>query len=293
MGANSSVILAGVGGGQVTVTGGVYASSGSLSAGIRATGTGSTVAVSDGPAGVTVSAANASAVEVEGGNSVSITSTGGGTSISGAAGNDHGVFLWEGTTGDATAGTSTFSMNGGSLTYTCDATQTTSCGSGQAANGQNKPATLFSVANTTASITLTDVAVTNTTPTSTNSNGTLLTAAALHSSTIGANGGNVTFTAQGETLTGDIIVDSISTVNLILQADSASIPSTLTGAINTANSGAATVSLTLDAASSWIVTGDSDLTSLTNPVSGNTNITCAASVSCTVYVGGTPIVIGN
>jgi hypothetical protein len=154
---------------------------------------------------------------------------------------------------------------------------------------------MFSVANTSALITLTDVSVTNDTPTTSDSNGTLLTAAALNSGNPGANGGNVAFTAYGETLTGDVIVDSLSTVSLILNADSAStpVPSVLTGAINNANSGAVTVSLTLDAASSWIVTGNSYLTSLTNPVTGNANITCANGVSCTVYVGGNPVTIGN
>ena len=39
----------------------------------------------------------------------------------------------------------------------------------------------------------------------------------------------------------------------------------LTGAINTANSGG-TVSLTLDATSTWVVTGNSYLTTLNNAV---------------------------
>jgi Big-like domain-containing protein/MBG domain-containing protein len=281
-GTDSSVIVAGVGGGKVTSTFGTYTSGGLRSAGIRAAGTGSSVSLS----GDSITAQNGAAVVVEGGNSVVIGSS---ASLSGALGDDHGIFLYEGNSGDATAGTSIFTMTNGSITYTCDATTSSvnPCPTGLASNNQNSPATLFSVANTTATITLTDVTVTNTTPTNTNNNGTLLTAAALNSGTSGSNGGNVTFNANGETLAGDVIVDSISTVNLNLAADSAPspVPSTLLGTINGANSGG-TVNLTLDAISTWVVTGNSNLTTLNNAVIGNGNITCYYTGQCSVYVGG-------
>ena len=287
-GNNSGVIVAGIGGGNVTIAGGNYVSSGSRSAGIRVAGTGSTVAVSDGDGGTNITAQNGPAVVIEGGNSVSITSTGG-TAISGALGDDHGIFFYQGSLGDATAGTSTFTMTNGSISYTCDATSESvaPCPTGLATSDQNNPATLFSVANTTAVINLTDVTVTNTTPTDADSNGTLLTAAALNSGTVGLNGGVVTFNAQGETLVGDILVDAISTANLSLAADTASnpVPSILTGTINGANSGG-TVNLTLDATSTWVVTGDSYLTTLNNAVVGNSNITCYNTGQCSVYVGG-------
>jgi hypothetical protein len=174
-------------------------------------------------------------------------------------------------------------MSGGSISYSCDAYTVTACATGVLASDQNVLATLFSVANTTATITLTDVTVTNTT--NSNGNGILLTAAGLNSGTTGSNGGNVTFNAFGETLTGDIIVDGISTATLSLAADSSSVPSTLIGAINTANSGAATVSLTLDATSTWVVgNGPSYLTTLNN--AGSNNISCQNSGQCTVYVNG-------
>jgi hypothetical protein len=133
---------------------------------------------------------------------------------------------------------------------------------------------LFAVADTTAAISLTDVAVTNDTPTTTDINGTLLTAQALSLwGTSGANGGNVAFTAKGETLTGDVIADSISTAALTLNEDSSAtpVPSTLTGAINNANSGG-TVGLTLDSASSWTVTGTSYLTTLSGLVISGSNV---------------------
>jgi hypothetical protein len=287
-GNNSAVIVAGDGGGNVTIDGGYYASSGSHSAGIRAAGTDSLVTVHDTQASTTISAQSGPAVVVDGGNSVSITSTGGGISLLGALGDDHGIFLYfNPSKTDATAGTSTFSMTGGSITYACDATTLDGnpCPVGSASNDQNSPATLFSVANTAATITLTDVAVSNLTPTDTNPNGTLLTAAALNSGTPSANGGNVTFYAYGETLAGDVIVDSISTVNVNLAADAATAPSTLTGAINAANNPGATVNLTLDATSTWVVAdGTSYLTNLTN--AGTGNIYCLDSEACSVYVNG-------
>jgi hypothetical protein len=283
------VIATGIGGGYVTVNGGAYTaiSNGLRAAAIRVAGTGSTVSVTDGTgSGTTIAALNGSAVVIEGGNSVTINSNGS-TSLSGAAGQqNNGIFLYEGTLGDATAGTSTFSMTNGSISYTCDATATASCGTSLGSVDQNIPATLFSVTNTTAIIALTDVVVTNDTPTTTNTNGTLLTAAALNSGTPGSNGGIVTFNASGEALTGDVIVDSISTVNLSLSADSATpaVPSTLTGAINAGNNGG-TVNLTLDATSSWLAAnGPSYLTSLTNAGSGN--ISCQSTGQCSVYVAG-------
>ena len=290
-GNNSAVIVTADGGGNVGIDGGYYGSSGSHSTGIRAAGTGSMVTVNDTQASTTISAQNAPAVVVDGANSVSITSTGGGISLQGALGDDHGIFLYfNPSKADATAGTATFTMTNGSLTYTCDATSLSvaPCPAGSAASDQNSPATLFAVANTAATITLTDVAVTNTTPTDDNANGTLLTAAALNSGTPGSNGGNVTFNANGEALLGDIVVDSISTVNLNLDADSAdpAVPSMLTGTINGANTLGATVNMTIDATSTWVVTGNSYLTSLTNAVAGNSNITCFSPGECSVTVGG-------
>jgi hypothetical protein len=79
-------------------------------------------------------------------------------------------------------------------------------------------------------------------------------------------------------------VDSVSTADITLSSSDNG-PSTLTGAINADNTGSS-VSLTLDAASQWVVTGTSYLTSLTN--SDNTNITCETS-GCQVYVNGTEI----
>jgi hypothetical protein len=286
-GNNSAAIAAGIGGGIVAVDGGFYSTNGTRSAGIRAAGTGSgsgpfsTVTVTDADASTSIVAQNADAAVIEGANAVSITSTGGGISLSGALGDNHGVFIYQGIFGDATAGTGIFNMNGGSISYTCDETSGNGngCTAGTPSNDQNVLPTLFSVSNTTATITLTDVTVTNDTLTDLNINGTLLTVAALSHS-----GGTATFNASGEVLAGDVIVDATSTATLNMTADTSSDPSTLAGAINAANSGG-TVNLTLDATSSWqAADGPSYLTALTGL--GATNATCQHASACQVYVGG-------
>ena len=284
-GNNSPVLATGIGGGTVSSSGGVYTSNGTESAGIHASGAGSTISLT----GDFVMAQNASAVELNGNSSVTST---GATTLSGMLGDAHGIFLYyDSTPGDATVGTATFSMTGGSILYNCDATQNAATCAPSAPSGyQNSLPTLFSVANTTATITLTDVAVFNTTPytdvnLNVHPNGNLLTAAAL-SGIPNSVGGNVTFIAKGEALIGDIVVDANSTVNLSLDADTASptVPSTLTGTINGANVG--TVNLTLDATSTWVVTGNSYLTTLNNAVLDNSNITCYYPGQCTVTVNG-------
>lgn len=83
--------------------------------------------------------------------------------------------------------------------------------------------------------------------------------------TAGSNGGNVTMTAEDQTLEGDITADSISTVSLTLSN------STLSSAVNGGNS-AKSLSLTLDAGSTWNVTGTSYLTAFTNADADCSNI---------------------
>jgi hypothetical protein len=279
-GQSGSVVATDQGGGTVTVNGGTYTANGYRSAGIYSTGV---FNVTNG----TFTANDAEAVVVEGNNSVTLT----GAKLASALGDDRGVFLYQSTSGDASTGTASFTMTNGSISYTCPVTATsTACAGGATASGQNNPATLFAIANTTATISLTDVTVTNSTSTTTDTYGTLLTAAALNPGTwgtAGADGGNVTFTAKGETLVGDVIVDSISTAALTLNEDSSGTASSLTGAINSANTGK-TVSLTLDATSTWVVTGTSYLTTLTDSDTTYANIKCETA-GCKVYNGTTLI----
>jgi hypothetical protein len=283
--ASSSVVATDSGGGTVTVHGGTYTASGQRSAGIYSTGT---VTVYGG----TFTAANAEAVVLEGLNSVTIDGTNatyGTTKLTGAAGDYRGIFLYQSPSGDASSGTASFTMTDGAITYNCPVTSTsTTCASGSTSSGQNNPATLFSVANTTATISLTDVTVTNNTSTTTNSYGTLLTAQALNSGTwgtAGSNGGNVTFTTMGTAVTGDVIVDNISTATVQIYKDSTQAGSTLTGAINSANTGK-TVSLVLDSASKWIVTGTSYLTTLAGLTLNGTTVSNIDGGGHCVYYSG-------
>ena len=73
---------------------------------------------------------------------------------------------------------------------------------------------------------------------------------------VGENGGDVEFNAKDQTLNGDVITDAISSVALTLEN------STLEGCINGENKGDVTV--ILDSASKWTVTGDSYVSVLTN-----------------------------
>lgn len=83
--------------------------------------------------------------------------------------------------------------------------------------------------------------------------------------TAGANGAQVTFTADDQTLEGDIRVDSISTLNMTLSGNS-----TFTGTINIDENeeGGEAVSdnavVTIEEGSTWTLTGDCTITSLTN-----------------------------
>jgi hypothetical protein len=101
--------------------------------------------------------------------------------------------------------------------------------------------------------------------------GGLLTVSAGRWGKDGSNGGKCTFNAKDQTLEGDITVDSISTLSFNLTN------SDFTGAVNNEGS----VSVTMDSESTWTLTGDSSITSLSGDTSGiNTN-------GYQLYVNGT------
>jgi len=125
-------------------------------------------------------------------------------------------------------------MTGGSLAYT----------------PSNGP--LFYVTNSTGVITLKGVTVST-------GSGVLVKASAGDWGNSGSNGGTVIFTADSQTLAGDLVADNLSSITLNLHKDS-----TLTGTINAAHTAKA-ANLILDATTTWDVTGDSTLTCLTDP----------------------------
>jgi hypothetical protein len=108
--------------------------------------------------------------------------------------------------------------------------------------------------------------------------GVLLSAAAGNWGNQGSNGGTANLVADAQSLTGGVVADSISTVALTLQNGS-----TLTGSIDAGGS-AREARLTLDGTSTWTVTADSQLTSLTlgGGISGDT-ITAITGNGHTIY----------
>ena len=229
-GANSAAIATDRGGGTITATGGTISTSGQDSPGIYSTGA---VTVS----GAAIESTGAEAAVIEGGNSITLTNT----KLSSSKADKWGVMIYQSMSGDAQGTKGTFTMTGGSLSYT--------------------PSTgpLFYVTNSTGVITLKGVTLTA-------GSGTLVKAGADKWGTSGSNGGTVILTADGQTLAGDMVADKISTISATLQNSS-----TLTGAIN-ADKAAKAVSLTLDSSSTWNVTADSYLTTLADAggISGTT-----------------------
>lgn len=214
-GANSAPLATDRGSGIVTATGGTVVSSGQDSPAIYSTGV---ITVSN----ASLTATGAEAAVIEGFNSITLTNS----ALRGGVEKTGGTMIYQSMSGDASIGTGTFAMTGGSYTSLAG------------------PA--FFVTNTHAVIALTGTDVVSTSD-------TLIKAAGTDRwGTSGSNGGTVTFTADGETLSGSLITDSISSIDATLQNGSS-----LTGAINTA-------ALTLDATSSWTVTADSTLTTLSD-----------------------------
>ena len=249
-GNSSAAIRSDRGGGDVNVMGGTYTTNGTGSPAIYST---ADISADD----ATLSANASEAVVVEGKNSVTLNNvvlTGNMQASTDANENVHNIMLYQSMSGDAEVGHSSFSATGGSIIA--------------------KSGDMFYVTNTTCTIALTNVALTL-------ANDTLLNVAGNSSSrgwgTSGANGGTCTFTATSQTMSGNIIVDGISSLDLSL-ADS----SVFTGAINTSGA-AGTVNVTLGSGCQWVLTGDSYISSFTGDVSGITTN------GYTVYVNGTAI----
>jgi hypothetical protein len=177
--------------------------------------------------GATLTATGSEAAVIEGANSITLNNC---ITTSGF-GDKWGVLIYQSFSGDAEGARGVFTVTGGSLKYAA------------------LPGPLFYVTNTTAVITLkgADVSV---------AFGILINAAGgTRWGTSGSNGGTVEFAADAQTLAGSVVTDKISTVALTLKNGSS-----LAGAINTAKS----VSPTLDASSTWTVTADSHVTSLSD-----------------------------
>ncbi len=235
-GASSAPIATDRGGGTITVSGGTTTTSGQNSPCLYSTGNFTVT-------GLTCTATGSESAVIEGANAITLTNS----SLTSSVDNKWGVMIYQSMSGDTSGNEGKFNMTGGTLANT-------------ATTGP-----LFFVTNTTAYITLKGVTINA-------GSGTLLEAAGTDQwGTSGSNGGTAIFTADGQSLSGDMLVDKISSLTLVLQNSSS-----LSGAINTANT-ARLVNLTLDSSSTWNVTADSYLTCLadTGGISGTSvsNIT--------------------
>ena len=236
-GNSSAAIRSDRGGGTVNVTGGSYTSNGYNSPAVY-----STAAITVKNAALTAN--NSEALVIEGKNSIALTGctvTGNMSSTKGSSSDEnvHTVMIYQSMSGDADVGTSEFSMTGGSLT--------------------GKNGDLFYITNTHCILTLQNE----------DADGYLLRVVGNSAShgwgTAGSNGAQVEFTADDQALSGKILVDTISPLNLTLKNGSS-----FTGTINIASNaeGSTAVSdnavVTIGSGCTWTLTGDCTITSLTN-----------------------------
>ena len=241
-GNSSAAIRSDRGGGTVNVDGGSYTSNGYNSPAVYST---AAITIKD----AALTANNSEALVIEGQNSIDLedcTVSGNMSDTKGTSSDEnvHNVMIYQSMSGDADVGTSSFSMTGGNLTSN---------------NGA-----MFYITNTDCTLSLSGVDIVNK-----DSDAYLMNITGNSAShgwgTAGANGAQVTFTADDQILEGDIKVDSISTLNMTLSGNS-----TFTGTINIDENeeGGEAVSdnavVTIEEGSTWTLTGDCTITSLTN-----------------------------
>jgi len=238
-GNSAAAIRSDRGGGTVKVDGGSYVTNGTGSPAIYCT---ADISVSD----ATLTANASEGVVVEGKNSVALTDCDVTGNMSNTYNGDsdeniHCIMIYQSMSGDADVGEATFSAEGGSITA--------------------KTGDMFYITNTDCEITLKDVAFTL-------ANDIFLRVEGNSSSrgwgTEGANGGDVTLTADSQEFTGNILVDEISSLALTMKNGTS-----YEGAINPDGDGG-TVDVTLDDNSTWTLTGDSYITSFDGDTSNIT-----------------------
>ena len=164
-----------------------------------------------------------------------------------------GIFIYQSMSGDADVGIATLNASNSILTIASDSAYAST-------------APMFHITNTEAIINLNNCTLNF-------NSGILLNASGQDQwGTSGSNGGKVVFTANNQVLSGNIIVDSISTLSLTLDS------STYSGAINPSGTYGSTA-VTVNSGSTWTLTGNSYVTSLINYGTINTN-------GYTLYVNG-------
>lgn len=236
-GTSSAAIRTDRGGGNVTVDGGTYTTTGQGSPTIYST------------ANITVNnadliAKSSEGIIIEGKNSVTINNcnlTDSNTNLNGKSTTYKNIFLYQSMSGDAANGNSEFTANNSKITTN---------------NGDT-----FYVTNTTATINLENNTIINN-----DNTGNFLRVQKDSWGNSESNGGIVTLVMTNQEVTGNIVIDSISTLDMTMKSNSY-----YEGIINGDNE-AKSVNLTLDETSKIKLTGDSYVTSLEDSDTSYSNI---------------------
>ncbi len=237
-GESSAAIRSDRGGGTMRVKGGSYTSSGTGSPAVYCT---ADIEVED----AKLTAENSEAVCIQGLNSLSLTNCDLSGHIQENEQNDCDwtVILYQSMSGDSEVGNAVLNMTGGSLT---------------SENGG-----LFYTTNTESTFYLNNV---NITPSSNNEFFLKCTGNANKRGwgQSGANGADCSFTAENQKMEGDVVWDSISNLKFKMTEGSILTGGFIQDESCAGNGGSGTADLSIDATSTWIVTKDSQLSSLTN-----------------------------
>ena len=250
-GTSSAAIRTDRGGGTVKVNKGTYTTTGKGSPAVYST---ADVTVSN----ATLKATASEGIVIEGKNKVTLkncTLTDNNTTLNGQSTTYKNIFLYQSMSGDAASGSASFKATGSKIT--------------------TKKGDTFYVTNTSAKISLTNNTITNT-----DSTGNFLRAQADSWGTSGSNGGDITLTMSKQKASGNIVIDSISTLKMTMKNSSS-----YKGTINGSNE-AKSISLTLDKTSKITLTGDSYVTSFTDADITYSNINFNG---YKLYVNGTAI----
>ena len=235
-GTSSAAIRSDRGGGTVTVDKGTYKTTGKGSPAIYST---ADITVKN----ATLVATASEGVVIEGKNSVvleNVDLTDTNNTLNGQSTTYKNIFLYQSMSGDAASGQAVFTSKNSTITT-------------------NKGDSFY-VTNTTAEINLENNKIINN-----DTSGNFLRIQKDSWGKSGSNGGTVTLNMTNQSATGNIVVDSISSLTMSLKNGSA-----FKGVINSANAG--TVSLSLDKSSTLTLTGDTYVKSLTNADTTNSNI---------------------
>lgn len=236
-GTSSAAIRTDRGGGTVTVDGGTYTTTGKGSPTIYST---ANIFVSN----AELVSKTSEGIVIEGKNSVEINNcnlTDSNTQLNGQSTTYKNIFLYQSMSGDAASGNSEFTAKNSKITT-------------------NNGDTLY-VTNTTATINLENNTIINN-----DSNGNFLRIQKDSWGNTGSNGGDVTLIMTYQEAIGNIVVDSISKLNMTIKSNSY-----YEGTINGDNT-AKEITLKLDSNSKIKLTGDSYITSLEDEDTTYSNI---------------------